>query len=395
MIRMTDRFRGFTRIEAVGTFPTGLLNRCAQAKIVFWDTEPADAYTLRLTIRTRDLRRVQELGRICRCSVKVLFAGGTPSALARLRRRAVMAIGLVACLGLLMWSSLYIWDMEVIGEETVSEAEILAALDKAGVRIGSFWPDFTSDSIRSLVLAEMPELRWMTVNVRGSRAEVIVRERIQKPEIVDENAPTDVVAEKTGIITEMRVLWGQPIAVQGQTVLGGETLVSGMTTNGFAPAQAEHAMAEVWARTWYELTAVSPLSGEQKIEGEREKNRWALKIGGRRINFYAGSGILGANCDKIKKEYQLAVPGLFVLPVSLVRESLTPYDTVTVSPDTGRLQAELETSLREQLIREIGPEGEILSPCYTAVEADGLLYVTLRAECRERIDMLRPLETGE
>ena len=87
----------------------------------------------------------------------------------------------------------------------------------------------------------------------------------------------------------------------------------------------------------------------------------------------------------------MAVPGLFILPVSLIRETLIPYETVTVSADTDRVCAELEASLRERLLEEIGPEGEILNPNYTAAEADGLLYVTLRAECRERIDMLRPL----
>jgi len=261
------------------------------------------------------------------------------------------------------------------------------------VGIGSFWPSFTSDSIRSLVLAEIPELRWLTVNVRGSRAQVIVRERVPQPEIIDEDAPTDVVAAKPGIITELRVLQGRPVVEKNQTVLPGETLVSGSMTSGFAATRSERAMAEVWARTWYELTAVAPLAGEQKVPGDSGKTRWALQLGDRRINFYTGSGILGMNCDKIREEYRLAVPGLFILPVTLLRETLTPYETVTVTRDVDGLRAELEASLRERLLEEIGPEGEILSPGCTAVEADGLLYVTLRAECRERIDMLRPLNT--
>jgi similar to stage IV sporulation protein len=230
------------------------------------------------------------------------------------------------------------------------------------------------------------------VNVHGSRAEVIVRERIPKPEVVPEDEPTNVVAEKSGILTELRVLRGETLVKTGQTVLAGDILVSGFVTSSFAPVRMEHAMAEIKARTWYELSACSPLTEEIKVPDGKDKSRYAVIFFGRRINFYAGSGILWPNCDKIKEEKKLALKDVFTLPVKLVKETCRPYRTVTVRRDENALLAELQDSLSERLAKEIGEDGSVVSTAFSSAKSGGVLIVTLRAECNERIDGLRPLD---
>jgi similar to stage IV sporulation protein len=392
MERITDLLRGCVTVEVTGAFPEGLVNRCANGGVVFWNAVPAGAYSLTMTVRARDMKRVRELAQRCQCTVKEGRSRGAPAALRRLRRRVGLVLGLALCIGLLFWSSLYIWEMDVYGNETVSDTEILNALEDEGVGIGSFWPAFTIDNIRSRVLLIVPELSWITVNVRGSRAEVLVRERIPKPEIVDEKAPADVVAEKSGILTEMRVLRGERVAQAGQTVLEGETLVSGIVSSSFAPPRPEHAMAEIYARTWYELTASAPLSQEEKVFTGSEKTRYALIFCGNRINFYRGSGILPVSCDKIIEESQMGLQDVFTLPVTLVKETLKPYETVTVRRNEDALRERLEAQLTERLTEEIGEEGTVAAKSFSHAESGGMLCVTLRAECSERIDSTRPLD---
>ena len=59
-----------------------------------------------------------------------------------------------------------------------------------------------SEAISNDMLLKIPELSWIAVNISGSHADILVRERIPKPLIVDENAPTMVYAVKSGIITK-------------------------------------------------------------------------------------------------------------------------------------------------------------------------------------------------
>ena len=152
-------------------------------------------------------------------------------------------------------------------------------------------------------------------------------------------------------------------------------------------------MAEVYARTWYELTASAPLALEEKIYTGEAWTRRALVFCGHRINFFAGSGILPAQCDKIISEQRLELEGVFTLPVSFVREKYRRYDTVTVTRGAESLRPALEAALTERLLAELGESGKVGSTVVTAAESDGVLYVTLRAECSERVDSIAPWPT--
>ena len=395
MERITNLMRGCVSLTVKGAFPAGVLNRCARAGIEFWGAEPVDDYTLRLRIHRRDLPQVEELAKRALCTVEIGRRRGAPYVVRRLRKRYMLALGLVLCLAALAWSSLYIWEIDVTGNETVSRTEILRALDDCGVGVGSFWPAFVSDNIRSEVLVRVPELSWLTVNVKGSRAEVIVRERTPRPEVVDEKLPTDVVAEKSGLITEMNVLRGKALTQEGFTVLEGDVLVTGAVPSTFSPTRAVHAMAEIQARTWYTLTAGTPLTESVKSYTGEEETHYALVIGDTRINFYGSSGILDRNCDKIMEEYRLGVGDLFSLPVTLVRETGRQYGIVQREADARQARAELEQSLLERLTAEIGEDGQMVETAFSAAERDGWLYVTLRAECIEEIGALREMTETE
>ena len=227
----------------------------------------------------------------------------------------------------------------------------------------------------------------MTVNVSGSRAVVLLSERLEKPEIVQEDRPADIVAGKTGIINRVSVLSGKPLAAKGQAVVRGETLVSGTVDSLTRPARQVRAQAEVLADTWYELTAVSPAKEELKTGEGRVSDRFALRLGKKRINFYLESGKRLDERDKIVYEYTLGIKGLFALPVTLIREERVWPETASAA-DSGRaeeMQRRLYASLRESI------DGEIVSSGFSVSRSGELLQVTLRARCRENIAVCREL----
>ncbi|MCD7768638.1 MAG: hypothetical protein LUH36_00750, partial [Oscillospiraceae bacterium] len=71
----------------------------------------------------------------------------------------------------------------------------------------------------------------------------------------------------------------------------------------------------------------------------------------------------------------------------------SPYTTQSV--EALELREELEAALTTALAGEIGPEGEILSARFTASGGDGVLYVTLFAECQEQIARAVPMTAEE
>ncbi len=391
MMRALTRFlRGSARFCAVGDAPERLLNALARMGVPFRGVEKRDEFTLLVTVRARDAERLRRAARRLAMDVGTPEVRGAPALMRRVRRRPALVICAALLLALTLISSLFVWEIDISGNERVSDGEILRALADCGVEIGAFWPSFSGDLIRNGVIMRLPELSWLAVNVDSSRAEVIVRESVSAPELYDRLEPVDIVAAATGIIMGVSVLEGTALVEPGDAVLAGETLVTGARVSISDETRYVHARANVTARTWYELTAVGALREYEKTYTGRERDRWALLVGSSRINFYANSGNKYAQCDKIIRLYPAAIKGVFRLPFSLVRESCAEYELTETDADVAALQAELEDALLRQLGLRLDGRGEPVSASFDAYESGGALVVTLRAECLEDIALEAP-----
>ena len=385
MEKILNLVRGCVTAEIKGLETEELLNRCASRGLRFWKVRRTDEYTVRMSVYKKDWEKLCSLSEGCNCTADRVRERGVPGTMRGLRRRCALFTGLLTFTLLMLWGSLHIWEIEVTGNETVSDWEIISTLDSIGVGIGSYWPSFVSDNIRSRALVLLPELSFLTVNIRGSRAEVIVRERTPIPEVFEEDEACDIVAEKAGIITDIRVLNGEKIAVNGQTVAAGDRLVSGAVTSSFAPLRFEHSRAEVYARTWYTLTAQKPLESIKKTEKGETRRSISLILGDKRINFYKSSGIFTPDCVKITLDHYLSVKGVFSLPIGISETRTISYGTETVSVEPVLAEFDMQTQLYDSLLKEIGADGSVLDHSFSASVSDGVLTVTLHAECIEQI----------
>ena len=380
---------GRARCRLSGAFPAGFLNRCAAAGIRLDSVEAESETALSFTLPVRALARAQKLALRCQCELTTLQKRGAGVLARRLKRRWVPVCCLLAAFALLAWSKLYIWEIDVTGNETVPTGAIRSALRSCGVDLGTFWPDLVSDNLRSELLLRLPRLAWATVNIHGSRAEVIVRERVPKPELFDENAPVDLVAERTGFITEVRALNGTAMVRRGSAVMPGDVLISGGADGAFSGQKAVHAVGSVTAETYYTLMAAAPSTETVRGQTETVRTRWALLIGKKRVNFYRNSSICPADCDKITVLRKCEIRGLFELPLALVREQFAEYAPVERPRDKRLLRRELEEQLHARLLASVDG-GEIEREICTCSEENGRVAVTLRARCSENIAKERP-----
>lgn len=392
MFDLFNRAGSSTTLEVSGARPENFLNACARSGLEIQFAGPVKDFTMHVRLGTGDRKKIESAAAKSSCAVRVLATGGGVRLRRMLVRRALPALCLLLLLSLLFWSRLFIWEIRVSGNETVPTGKILDVLSQCGVDCGSFWPAFTSDNLRSQVLVKLPELAWVTVNVYGSRAEVIVRERVPRPEIVSETGPCDIRSDKTGVVMEVQALAGTALVSRGSAVAEGELLISGGVESSFSPPRLVRALGSVTAQTYYELSAVIPADQQTKHYTGEVKNRWSLTIGGKRVNFYGNSSISDSSCDKINSVWTLGIDGLFELPVSLRRESCLFYETGVTARDENAARRELEQLLHDRLLEEIGDTGEILSEAWSVSENGGILNVCLRAVCSEEIGVTVPMD---
>lgn len=393
--------RGSVCVRAKSAYPERMLNLCSARGIEFWDVRWIDDTALSFCVARGDLRALRRAAEGCGAEISIERTVGTPFFFARLRRRHALFAGGILCAALLLVNSLFIWDFEVTGNETVPTETILHALREHGVHRGTFIYSFRSQDICNRVLPELKDLCWVAVNVRGCKAYVQVRERVRAPERVNESEPTNVIAAKPGLITKVRALDGEKRVLPGTSVQQGQLLIAGVVDTGGTekPSVTTRFLAgkgEVWARTWYDLTVRVPLTYEKKVYTGKEKRSHTLIWGENRLKIGAkGSSICNVDCDKIKNQTQWTLFGLFVLPVTWETETLLPYELEIAARSRADAEAQGKDVLETYLAALLGETGSVTQRRFsTAVEGDTLV-VTLSAECEEQIGKEVPIAVSE
>ena len=391
---LVNRLRGQVRVRAECAFPERVLNLCGAQDLAFWDLEweSPTAFTCRLS--RRDWKRLREAGKNLDCTFDLVGLEGAPYFLLRFRHRQALLMGLVGCALGLFLGSFFIWEFQVEGNETVPTERILRALEKNGVRLGTFGLSLDGEDIRNHVLLDVPELSWIAVNVSGCRAEVQVRERTVPPAMVDRREPCNLVARRAGLVKKDQAIGGVACVVPGSAVTEGQILISGVEDTDTVGARVLAGLGKVEARTWYGLTASMPLMALEKQYTGKEKTGVSLIFGSRRIKFFSNSSIDGAEYDKITSRYPLNLLGV-PLPVTVVVEKWRFYEAVPTARTAAEAEKAAEAILTAQLQEMVEPYGEVKSTLCSTRQKEDALIVTLSAECLEEIGETAPIYTEE
>lgn len=374
------------RLRAEGGQTERFLNELALRQLYFRNAA-REGGGICLTVNRIDLKGVEAAAADCGIRLETLKKTGLFTLLARLKKRYVL-IGL--SLALLVWvfhMSDMIWEIRVSGNDKVSSSEILQQLGELGVGIGTNGTRIDNRRVRSVMLERIRELSWLTVRVNGSRAEVIVRERRPRPELIDGSKAADIIAGKTGMIENIAVLEGRALVKKGDMVLAGQTLISGELTDLQGEKRTVRALGDVSARTWYTLGAQTPSEYSEKSYTGRKHSSVSIKICDLKINLYFDSGIPYRFYDKMTTEKRSELLGM-ALPFSIIKSEY--YEYVPISAQTDTQQA--EDMLRQRLLTVLdGRTGgaEVTQTVFDTFAEDGAVKVRLTAECLEQIGEAR------
>jgi len=388
-------FAGNIRLTLTCAYPERLINLCVSHHISFWHLERVDEVTIAVTMTLRAYQKLKPLLERVQAEVQTERKQGAPILLRRIRKRYVLTIGLVLTLAATWIMSLYIWDIRVEGNQTVSQIVILNVLKELGVEIGAFGPEIEPEVIRNEALLHLADVEWLTININGSRATVIVRERVHPPDRIAEETPTAVYASQGGVIDQMLVWGGTSLVEIGDTVEMGQDLITGRVDSLAGGTYFQRADGRVYARTWYTLSMSMPLERYKKVYTKESSTKSTIIFGENRINLFFDSSISYGAYDKIVETSDFTLPGGIILPIRRERRIYTQFEKVPHRIDETEAIRILQERLLERLRARIGDTGEILRTDFQVEIEAGIVTVHLEAACREQIAALRRLEEEE
>lgn len=139
------------------------------------------------------------------------------------------------------------------------------------------------------LLADISDLSWVSVSIKGAEATVKVAETIVTPTPMEEETPCDIIAEKDGVVEKITAAKGTPLVQTGDVVQAGDVLISAEVQVGLEgePMETEYVAASgsVQATTWAEVTEEQMLTETEKIFGGKEKENHVLLFGDLELDF--------------------------------------------------------------------------------------------------------------
>ena len=367
------------------------LNRCAALGLPLWTMEEAGGDCLRVRCPGRRLPTLRRAAAESGCVLSAVRQRGLPFFLKGFRRRYALMAGLLLSLCMLAGGSQVVLDIEVTGNETLSDREILSQLRLCGVGIGTFGPSVPVRTVENELLRTMDRLSFCALTFHGTRAVLSVREAVPAPRLEDLTRPADVVAAADGILLHVEPWSGDARFREGDAVLKGEVLISGTMDMDPPPLIQEdlgsmtvRAEGRVLARTWRTLEARTDLSAAGKAYTGAALTRYSLYLLGRRVNFYQNSGIPYEKYDIITQTKEWAPWGDRGLPIRWQRETVREYEASPLALDAEKAEALLKERLSEALSAML-EEGTVLQKDFRAAREGDTLTVTLLAQCIEQI----------
>ena len=317
---------GSLLVELTSADVSGMLRTVNKAGITVRDVRPDGDLTVCFTVAQRDLRSIERLTARKGARIKVISRKGIFWPILGLKRRPILLMGLTVLLSLSLFLPSRVLFVEVEGNGRVPGHLIMEAAQEAGIRFGASRRAVRSEKMKNELLGTLPQLQWAGVNTYGCTAVISVRERADETRHQADAAVSRIIASTDGVITSCTVTGGSGLCSVGQAVQKGQVLISGYTDCGGVTISGR-AKGEVFAETLHELTVVMPSSSQNRTRYNSHKTNFSLLIGKKRINFYKGSGISDSRCVKMSTQYHLTLPGGYVLPLTLIKETIAYCDT--------------------------------------------------------------------
>lgn len=275
---------GYIKIEIIGEGER-LLNLAAREHIKFWDLHFKSGKIIG-NISVRDFKRLFVVRKNVKARLHILKRHGLPFITHRYKNRLGFYAGFLIYCSILYFMSLFIWVINVEGNEKIKAPQIIRAVNSIGITEGSFKAKINPTVDAQRLLLKEKSLAWASLNIEGSVLNVNVSE--SKSAEPQEKLPCNLVALQDGVIKKIDLTEGYAVVKVGDVVRKGDLLVSGIIEGMFS-TQFVTSAGTITAETVRVIEMEEPFEKTVNIETGKIKKRSVLSVFGINIPMYIGT----------------------------------------------------------------------------------------------------------
>lgn len=375
---------GYVNIKIEGFYIERFINICKSKGILLWNMKREKSSILYANISINDFKILKNIAKTSSCNIKLTKKMGLPFIFNKYKKRKIFFILLIFVLLVLLISSNYIWNIEIIGDNKIDKNEIIEELKNNGLSIGVAKSKLDTKSVINDIRMKREDIAWIGIDIKGTNAIVEIVESEKKPDIVKTDEYCNIISEKSGIITRINVSNGTAKVKVGDIVKEGDILVEGKLEGKYTEPIYVHAAADIEIKTWYSIR--KNFEYKQVIEQKtgNTETKYSIKINNLQINFYK---VLSKfeNYDTISENKKLSLFSNFYLPIEIIKQENyeKKYEAVQYSKD--ELKKKSINELEEELNKQINEERNILNRYVNIKENNEFIDIELVYEVLESV----------
>lgn len=389
----TESLWGTVTVEFTSAEPEKTLEEIMVSGITISQITKQSDLVFLFRIKQKDFHSVSDILKKRGDKLHILNRQGVFWHLKSIFRRPILVWVALVLLALTSYLPTRVLFIESEGNQTLSSEEILAAAEQCGISFGAPRKYIRSEKAKNELLSLLPELQWAGVNTTGCRAVISVRERSEAPILNSESFVSNLIAKQDGYILSTTVTEGTAMVQPGDSVVAGQTLISGYIDHGLS-IQATRAAGEILALTNREVTTAMPDECLLVTGSDETYYKISMLLRKKRINLWKDSRISDACCGRMYEEYFVSLPGGFRLPIAICIDRYTRYTVtdhrVTEEESYAALSGFSDTYLSSQLIA-----GQILQTHQYRIPSEGVYRLKSNYLCTEMIGQEQRAQIGD
>jgi len=376
---------GYVRITVEGYYIERFINICINKKILIWNIKrEKGGVKLFLNVGINDFKKLGQISKKTKCKIKISKKKGIPFLLNKYRKRKIFGLFLILVLILILVSSNYIWNIEIQVEENQVLEAIEQDLTQAGLIVGKNKNKIKTSEIIQYIRLNRDDISWIGIELRGTNAIVKIVKAEKAPEIIDENDYTNIVADKSGIITKITAQNGTAKVKVGDTVDVGTVLIEGTMVGKYTDLRYVHSIGEIESKVWYSQTEKIYFRKEEKEYTKNEESKYSLKINNFRINFYKTLSKFEIY-DTIEEEKKAKIFSNLYLPISLIKTTNKEQINIEKTYTLEEAKSIAIHQAKEKLNKQIKDNNSVLREIINTKENEEYIEVTVTYEVLEKI----------
>ena len=283
---------------------------------------------------------------------------GLPAFFLKYRNRYGIYAGIALCFSVLALSVRFVWRIDVVGNDIMTDSEVIALLDEFGVGVGSYIPKIDVEYVQQIAVSRDPRIAWLSLNRTGTVISAEIKER--KTYEKKDDTPVNIVASRDGQIESIEVYDGTSVVNVTDSVRKGDLLISGITDGNAYGLRQIAADGKVMARVSETVRAEVFFESTKKRYTGRIKEKNTLIFFGKNVNLYINSRISMQKYDIMISRKNIHMWDETVLPVGYETVSYLEYEDSTVFYTQSEALEIAIDILRQRVYEAIG-DGELLS----------------------------------